>query len=382
MNKATCCLFALALAIVLGYAGCTVATALPTPAASSTRTAEATTKEGSQQDWDAVIAGARKEGELSLYWHGGAETQTIVKGFKEKYGLDVQIYNARAPEIAERLSREYSAGIFNADVLLMGWTTVLTVLEPKGLVLPLDNVVTLPEVTDPQKWVTGKFPWPDPGHYPINFGGTINSGIWRNTDLVGPNEIKEHRDLLDPKWKGKIAFNDPTKIGAGSVWFRLYYSVLGEDYMKALIKQDPVVSSDLRLMVEWLARGKYSLTLCGNTENLLQFKAAGAPVEFVETKEGQYISTGPGSLALPIKPPHPNAAKLFINWFLTREGQTAWSRQTLFPSFRVDVPTDHLDPAVVARPGRTYLSDTPETVAQMDKYIQLSKQIFAPILPK
>ncbi len=372
----------LALISIWGYVGCAVgATPAATPVVSGARTAEAATKGPWQEAWNAATTGARRESELFLY---GLEPQTIDIGkkFGQEYGISVDTYIARAPELTEKMSREYSAHIFNVDVILIGWTTILQVMKPKDLVNPLDSTIILPEAVDPGKWVGGKFPWVDPEHYAVNFGGTINTAIWRNAELVKENEIKEYRDILKPQWKGKIVFNDPTIIGGGSVWFRLYYPVLGEDYMKALIKQEPVVIRDKRLFAEWLSHGKYVIGLCGDTQSLLALKEAGAPIEPVETREGQYVSTGAGSLTVASRPPHPDAARLFINWILTKEGQTMWSKSLLFPSFRVDVPSDHLNPFVVPKPGRTYLADTPETAAQMDRYIELSKNVLGPIIPK
>lgn len=87
-------------------------------------------------------------------------------------------------------------------------------------------------------------------------------------------------------------------------------------------------------------------------------------------------------VAVANKASHPNAAKVFINWLLTMEGQTMWSEQTLMPSFRTDVPTGHANPAVIRKPGKTYLEETPETFAKRDYYLELSKRVFAPVLPK
>ncbi len=354
-----------------------------TPPVSITKPAEGPRTGTLQNDWDRVVMDARKEGEVCIYWSEAPEVQRLLsEKFREKYGIIVSLYSARGPESAERMSREYAAGITNADITMIGYMTVLTYLKPKGIIVPLDDIIVLPEVLGPSNWISGKFPWVFDEHSQIKFGATVNSGIWRNTDLVKDNEIKEYHDLLKPEYKGKIVFFDPTVVGGASAWFRLYYPVLGEDFMKGVIKQDPAVIRDGRLVVEWLARGKYPILLAGASDTLVQFKNAGAPIAFVETREGEYLSSGGGSLAVANRAPHPNAAKLFSNWILTKEGQTLWSRGSLYPSFRADVPSDHLDPTVVPKPGKVYLFETPETAARMEEYLELSKKLFAGIVPK
>ena len=66
-------------------------------------------------------------------------------------------------------------------------------------------------------------------------------------------------------------------------------------------------------------------------------------------KEGSYLTTATASLGLMNRAPHSNAAKVYINWFLTKEAQTAYSRASTYWSRRVDVPTDHLEQAIVPK---------------------------------
>ncbi len=382
MKNGVCYLIVLVSVIISPLLGCASNQPI-SPLPTVTKAAETAITRTWQDDWNNVVNAAKKEGEVSIYWEGMPEVKRrITNEFKQRYGIDLVILSAAGSEIGERMSRERSAGISNVDVVLAGHFAILTLLKPKGLIGPMDELMVLPEVKDSSQWFAGKFPWVDAEHFLIKFGGTINTGIWRNTEMVSNTQIQAYADLLKPAWKGKIIFQDPTIPGAASAWFRLYYSVLGEDYMKALIKQEPTVLRDKRLQAEWLARGSYPILLCGNPETLFDFKKSGAKVEFVETKEGEYVVVGPGSLAISSNLVHPNATKVFLNWFLNKEGQTAWSQETLFQSYRIDAPTSHLDPVTVQKPGKIYVSDTLETWAQSEKLMELSKQIFAPLIPK
>lgn len=84
------------------------------------------------------------------------------------------------------------------------------------------------------------------------------------------------------------------------------------------------------------------------------FKNNGAAVDFVLPSEGVFLASGVGSIGRVTRPAHPNAIKLFINFLLSREGQTLYSQAGGLQSVRVDVPVDHLDPTKIRQAGKTY----------------------------
>jgi ABC-type Fe3+ transport system substrate-binding protein len=81
-----------------------------------------------------------------------------------------------------------------------------------------------------------------------------------------------------------------------------------------------------------------------------------APVPPEQLQEGAPIAPGSGSVSVMSPAPHPNAAKLFLNWLLTREGQLAWQQALRLPSLRVDIPKDQLDPSDVPKGRGRYVS--------------------------
>ncbi len=377
MKVRICCFVAFVFASLLGFGGCASPPSTP-PAVTGKEPSEIVAKNTrtGNGDWDRTIVEAKKEGQLSLY-KATVKFERVAARFKEKYGIAVDPLALNSSQIAERVSREYRAGLYNVDVISTGSGGV-RLLAPMGLLGPLDDVAALPEVLDGSNWFGGKLPLVD--HYEIDFVGGIVGTIWRNTELVGEKEITRMKDLLNPKWKGKIVFEDPQNRGTGTLWFRQYYPILGEDFMKAFMRQEPIVLRDRRLEVEWLARGKYPILLGGQTELLVEFRKAGSPIQLVETEEGECITPGSGMIEIAARPSHPAAARLFINWFLSKEGQTLMSQENLVPSLRVDVPTSHLDPEVLPKTGRIYRADTPEVLAKAEEYLELSAKIFAPIL--
>jgi len=126
-----------------------------------------------------------------------------------------------------------------------------------------------------------------------------------------------------------------------------------------------------------LAQGKYPICLACSDTDSKPLKEQGLPIQPFDpqkVREGGYLSGGNGVLGLFNKAPHPNAARVYINWLLTQEGQTVNSKAQDLPSWRVDVPTDHLSPTVLPQPGfvETY---TEEAMAVKDPLAALLQEI-------
>lgn len=289
------------------------------------------------------------------------------------------LISARGGEISERLIRERRSGIFLADVYFGGATTSITSLKPAKVFDPIEPQLILPEVLDPKAWYKeGGMPFIDKEHYIIQTNANPFGSIVINLDYTKPEDLKSYRDLLNPKFKGKIVLNDPTVAGAGGKFFGLVGSrIMGFDFMRELAKQEPEINRDERLQTEWLARGKV-LVLIGPASGIVaEFQKAGVPLRFHIPSEGAYLTSGYGTMSLINQSPHPNAAKLFINWLLTREGSTLLSKAIAFQSSRVDVPIDHLDPAIIRDPKMKYITgDDEEYLLKEPEYRQLARQIF------
>ena len=134
--------------------------------------------------------------------------------------------------------------------------------------------------------------------------------------------------LTDPKWKGKIAVYDPRIDGAGNGRIAVWLGVFGEEFVKSLLKQDVGLTRDRRQLVEWVVRGKYPIGVAVSPPVLYQLQHQGVgsnvkPLGSSRTRGAYRLSSTNGVLRLINKSPNPNAAILFINWLLSKEGQTA-----------------------------------------------------------
>ena len=187
-------------------------------------------------------------------------------------------------------------------------------------------------------------------------------GIDVNRDFVSESELRSGRDLLDPRWKGKMVLQDP-RGGAGAGTLTVMLAVYGEDYLRDLLtKQDMVVTGDTRQQAEWAARGRYPIALgiVSHVLSLLQSEGVGRNVKPV--KEGpKHFSTGVGSVQLINRPPNPNARKVLANWLMSRQAQLEITQIVETNSLRRDVPPVDPEQVIDISKIEDYIPTPPST---------------------
>lgn len=308
-----------------------------------------------KSDWDKLLAGARKEGTVVLQSTAGAETRVLLlPAFKERFGISIDYVSGKGAEVAQKILTERRAGIYTSDVYMGGTTTLFSQLKPAGVIEPLKPVLLLPELTNPQAWYGGELRWLDKDQTILSLTGSPSGRIAVNSNMVRADEIASWKDMLNPKWKGKISINDPTAAGAGAKAFGVLVEVLGVEFMRDLMRQEPAVVRDQRMQVEWVAQGKYPIAIAPKSDPVAEFANAGAPIKIVTPKDGLFLTSGSGNIALINKAPHPQAARVFINWLLTKEGQTLFTQAQRTHSLRLDVPTSHVEPDRLREEGIKY----------------------------
>ncbi|MDH3445479.1 MAG: extracellular solute-binding protein [Deltaproteobacteria bacterium] len=350
-----------------------------------------------KQRWDKAINGAKKEGKVVVWGPPGelirkALTEGFQKAFPE---IPMEYSGARGGEQATRIRSERDGGVISVDVLLSGTTTANIRMKPMKALDPIEPALILPEVAEPKYWKGNGIEYSDPKtRFNLVFVNSLKVLIIYNPDQVKPEEIDELPKLLNPKWKGKFVINDPLPTGAGNVTFRWIWRVLGPekatDYFRKIRAAAGVVDRDQRRQIEWISQGKYAFLLAPSDGTLGQLLKRGLKVGLLpELKDyGTYVSASFGSAMLVNKAPHPNAAAVFLNWVLGKDGQTAWSKAMDHPSKRTDVPTDHLSPYVVPpadgkyysgepKPGdRYWLSHSEENVHRSAEETKILKELF------
>ncbi len=298
-----------------------------------------------QATWDQTLQAARKEGEVLVYGNVSPETRAdLPRAFTEKYGISMDILTGTGPQLSQKVITEYAAGVYRADLVLLGMTTLITELKPKGVLQAVGPKLLLPEVTDPKNWRRGQLPFADKETQATAMIGSYSKYVAYNTDLVKEADIKSFKDLLKPEWKGKMVLYDPSVSGSGNEWVGFLASIWGVDqtqeYLRQLAKQDLEVTRDYRLQMEWVAKGKFAVALGYRQDTLADFLGVGAPVALVKTVEGGQYTPGAGGLGIVKNPPHPNAAVILVNWLLSKEGQTLFMKTFKQPTLRMDISAE------------------------------------------
>ena len=329
-----------------------------------------------QAEWERTVQAAKKEGSLSLYlFQGEGELGTVVQLFQKKYpDINVVTTPGRGNTLAPRIMAERRAGKYVVDAYIAGVTTAYAVFYRAKILDSVRAALILPEVIDESKWWMGQHQYVDPeNQYILLYLGNVGEYVSYHTKSVEAGEIRSYWDFLHPKWKGKILSRDPKISGSQRIGLRMFYHMpeLGAEFIRRLYgEMDVTLTQEIRQATDWLANGKFAI--CFFCSEILKVKGQGLPVDEFRTakwKESRAISAGNmGSIALPSQAPHPNAARVFVNWLLSREGQTALQRAANTPnnseeSLRTDIPKDMVRSEVRRIDGVKYMMvDKPEYI--------------------
>jgi iron(III) transport system substrate-binding protein len=340
-----------------------------------------------QEEWNRAVRAAEQEGEVVLSSLSEVGEVFAQGGFQKKFPkIKLSVLTARGGEQVTRIMAERRAGKFLVDVGNMGNTSPYRLYQAKALD-PIAGAFLLPEVEDESKWWQGKHQFIDPeGKYIFVYVAAPLYLVGYNTKLVNPTEFKSYWDLLNSKWKGKIVVFDLQAGGFAATRDRFFYHhpELGPEFLTRLYSEmDLTLYRRYPQGEDWLAAGRYSLCLCRH-QSISEAKTQGLPVDLMEPaqfKEGTGIETRAKTLVLMNKAPHPNAAKVFISWFLSREGQMDFQKTSAKltdagaeGSLRQDIPKDEIPPRNRIHPGGRYIPQWNPDHFDMKPIIQLINQ--------
>jgi len=293
-------------------------------------------------DWEKVVEAAKKEGKVVVSIPTSAALRKEFEaGFKGKFpGIEMELNVGRGSANINKIVEEYKAGARTADLHIGGTTSIITGLLANELLEPVMPSMLLGEVRDEKNWWGGHL-WTDNAKkYIYTFTAYMTETIWYNSDLVKPEEISSWDSLLEPQWKGKIAILDPRTPGSGESTWAFLWRIKGEPFLAKLVGQEMLVGRNQRQLAEAVARGKSAISIGLSYYTYLPFIKAGLPVKPISAiKEGYYAASGSGTVVLLRNPPHPNGAKVFLNWLLSRDGQSRFTKAMGQPTRRFDVDT-------------------------------------------
>src|ERR1043166_3295872 len=338
-----------------------------------------------QTTWDKTVAAAKKEGRLNLYV-GRYGTEPLLNEFRKEYpDIRIVTVNGAGNQLGLRILTEIRSGKVVADLYSGGANTNFDILYQGKALDSIKSLLILPEVLDESKWYGGHHRYTDPELKSIfvYIANPSSSSFYYNSGLVNPTEFKSYWDLVAPKWKGKYVSQEPTNTGLGaSLQFIYYHPELGPEFLRKLfVDMQPTFGRDRRQITDWLAQGRYAL--CVGCRDAGRAKTQGLPVEELESvdwKEGVQLTSGGGSLSFIKGAPNPNAAKVFVNWFLSRKGQTALQKypdlygEEAPNSRRMDISKDVLPPLSRLVPGKRYFDVSDPKYADLGPIFQLTKE--------
>jgi ABC-type Fe3+ transport system substrate-binding protein len=278
----------------------------------------------------ALIAAAKKEGEVS--WYSTQIISQLVRpvtaAFEKKYpGIKVRATRANATEVAVKILNESRAGRVQSDVF--DGTTTVVPLKKEGYVLrwlPDSAKEYPPEVKDSQ------------GYWIANNLFVITPGF--NTGLVPRGtEPKTYQDLLNPKWRGKLAWNGfPTSSGVGGFVGTVLTDMgreKGMAYLRELSKQNIAnLRGSAREVLDQVIAGEYAVALQIFNHHVVISAKKGAPVDWIKMEP---VTGSLSVISIHKDAPHPNAAKLLVDFIISKEGQEVFRDADYIPA-HPDVP--------------------------------------------
>jgi iron(III) transport system substrate-binding protein len=316
-----------------------------------------------QKDWEGTLAAAKKEGTVVVVGSPDPVMRNeIIPRFQSKFGIQIEFIAGSSGPIVGRIRTERGSGIYSVDVYLSGSNTTVTVLYPEKMIDPLKPMLILPEVAEAKYWRRGE-PWfMDPEHrYIMELFASVDGLLMINTDYVKRDELRTTKDLIDPKWQGRIVSEDPMASGSGSNTAAYFLMQRGPEYIKQVYQgQKVVVSRDRRQMTDWLARGTYPICLTCRLDDTAKLREEGYKIEEVFKLDDlpNRVNNAPFVMTVANKAPHPNAAKVFVNWMAGKEALETYSRGYGAANTRTDTDQSFLDPKILPKIGEDYVDET------------------------
>jgi len=319
-----------------------------------------------QDEWKAVQDRAR--GQTLMVTHQPNDAIPLVfDEFTKKFGIKVELTVSRPSSTFARMQTEQRNGQFVWDLWWGGTSTMVNNAVPVGALSKFEQFLILPDVKDPATWRNPDYIFGDSGRHVFTDINEINFPLLRNVKVLPELKIETADDLLNPQLKGRISSRDASTPNFGTFALATLYKQKGRDFLTKLLKEQEVkVYENPQQLETAINRGGQAVSIglessiweqcrkdggCRDVEQLKQFSVA--------------ISWG---MSVPKNPPHPDAVKVWLNWFMSKEGQEAKLRhwplhnQTGSLSMRKDVP-----PA----PGHEqYLPD----FSQPDQYVFVSSE--------
>jgi iron(III) transport system substrate-binding protein len=310
----------------------------------------------------ALHEAAKKEKEFTWYTaHYNSETAAaLCQGFEKKYpGVKCNYIRTTAQVAYQRLAQDQKAGIAQCSVISSTDQSHYTKMKQDGWLQPY-KPKNLPELVDAFR----SFNDPDDLFIATAAGLVL---ITYNTSVVSASEApRKWTDLADPKWKNKVSIGHPGFSGYVGTWVVQMRKLYGWDYFKKLELNKPRIGRSINDTVTML-NAKESIVAAGPSATTLESKAKGNPLAVVYPDDGAVLMVSASGILK--NAPAPNAARLFMEYLLSREGNEVMVQQ------HQDPVNKHVKPMAGAKSIAEVKTIRP-TAAEIEKGIPEVKELF------
>lgn len=286
-----------------------------------------------------LVAQARKVGSVHFYTSADPTTaQQVADAFGKQYGLKVTFTRLVSGPIAARYTAEAQAGNFTADAVIISNPPFFADAFSKGWMVRLRTWQDAPNLyTYPQKF---KF------YGSVGIGISRVNGVVINTNLLKGSDIPTTwRDLLDPRFQGKMIIGDPRTVPVNMGIWRLLQQAYGDDFLRGIARQKPRVVASMVTGVQNVAAGEAMVALGANIGHMtpLLTSAPNAPVRLTTPQGRDFGFTW--NIGVSARSPNPAGGKLLANWLISPGGQRIFNKAgnvATLPGIRI-ADTEPLD---------------------------------------
>jgi iron(III) transport system substrate-binding protein len=292
--------------------------------------------------WDALVAAAEKEGALAIAGPSGRAWREELQRFEKSYpAIKLSITALAGRDFWPRLLKEREAGQYLWDLRIGGADALSYRLLHMGVFAPSRPLLMLPDLLEDKTWLGGLDGiFLDNAHrFIIGFAVYETQAIYYNQRLLPDAAGLPLETLNEPRYAGKLSMADPrggASLNTLSVLDRAY----GDGFVETLmVRQKPVITREPRQQIDWLASGRYPIAFGLPSIAFVEYaQRGGSTADFAPARGARAWSAGVGGIHFIEQAPHPAAAKLFVNWLLSRDVQATLMQAVKLNSRRTDVP--------------------------------------------
>jgi len=312
-------------------------------------------------EWNKLVAAAKQEGEIVLIIPPSSTHRDFLAREWPTAYPDIKLSQTSVPPGQQftRLSVERGAGKYLWDLVFTGSDNAFQ-LRDAGMLDTIKPEFVAGDVKNPDTWGGWEDAFADSAATYVFTSRTFLKMPFYNAKLLSPEKVQAEgtKIFLDPVLKKKVIWDDPAFGGSGRTFAPVMLRLLGEDGLRQFVASQVVFVTQMSELVDRMARSQYIMSLGPVLTGLLdRYRDAGVPLDIRPLSKrpelGAYANTGASNIVVLKNRPHPNAARVFLNWYLSKSVEAALAKEMGEDTRRADVP-QQVEPAQQRLPGIKY----------------------------